>query len=98
MKAAVKRGGFTKAKQPVALKGLAPFLVLNDLAQGVAHLCEDQILAERAADLSPALCQIIFQKLHRRIGATGLMRHVAEDKLHFHTDQSANSKHFSSQV
>lgn len=104
------RGFFTKAKQPAVLKGLASFLVLIDPAQDFSPLCEDQILAKRAAGLSPALCQIVFQKLHCGIGATGLMRHVAKGKPHFHAAQSANhhqiveipqmanSKHFSSQV
>ena len=32
---------FTKAKQPAAVKGLAFFLVLIDLAQDFSPLCED---------------------------------------------------------
>ena len=104
------RGFFTKAKQPDALRGLASFPVLIDPAQDFSPVCEGQILAKRAAGLSPALCQIVFQKLHCGIGATGLMRHVAKGKPHFHAAQSANhhqiveipqmtnSKHFSSQV
>jgi hypothetical protein len=101
---------FTKAKQPAALKRPTPFLGLIDPAQDFSPVCEGQILAKRAAGLSPALCQIVFQKLHCGIGATGLMRHVAKGKPHFHAAQSANhhqiveipqmanSKHFSSQV
>ncbi len=46
------RGFFTKAKQPAALKGLASFLVLIDPAQDFSPLCEDQILAKRAAGLA----------------------------------------------
>ena len=55
------RGFFTKAKQPAALKGLASFLVLIDPAQDFSPLCEDQILAKRAAGSRLLYVKLFFK-------------------------------------
>ena len=104
------RGFFHQSEAARCVERSGVFPGFNRSGAGFLASLRGSNLSQTGRRLSPALCQIIFQKLHCGIGATGLMRHVAKGKPHFHAAQSANhhqiveipqmtnSKHFSSQV